>query len=247
MYSRHLALLIIAGVMTSAAQTIPGGDRRESRENRNETTTTTTTTTATTPALDTSFQIRYTCNLNVGDSIVDITNTGANGASLNGPGFGGPAGNICVNVYAFSPDEQLISCCSCLVTPNGLVSLSVVQDLISNPLTGIRPDCVVVKLLATPTLDATGAPTFAGTNCTGSAGLAGTVLPPATSGLAAWGTTLHASPTGFQLSETQFTPATLGPGELTSIATRCGNIIGNGSGFGICKSCRAGALGASKQ
>ena len=81
---------------------------------------------------DTAFQIRYAANLTSGDSVINLTNTGANGAALNGPGFGGSVGNICVNVYAFSPDEQLISCCSCLITPNGLASLSVNNDLVSN-------------------------------------------------------------------------------------------------------------------
>jgi len=99
--------------------------------------------------IDTSFQIRYAANLTSGDSVINITNTGANGASLNGPGFGGAAGNICVNVYAFSPDEQLVSCCSCLITPNGLVSLSVNNDLVSNTLTGVRPNSIVVKLINT--------------------------------------------------------------------------------------------------
>ena len=43
------------------------------------------------------FQIRYASNLTQGDSVINISNTGVNGASLTGPGFGGAAGNICVN------------------------------------------------------------------------------------------------------------------------------------------------------
>ena len=48
------------------------------------------------------FLIRYAANLTSGDSVINLTNTGANGAALNGPGFGGAAGNLCMNVYAFS-------------------------------------------------------------------------------------------------------------------------------------------------
>ena len=42
--------------------------------------------------LDGPFQIRYASNLTAGDSVVNITNTGANGNNLYGPGFGGPFG-----------------------------------------------------------------------------------------------------------------------------------------------------------
>ena len=52
-----------------------------------------------TPAAPTHL-IRYFSNLDVGDSVINIANTGANAA-----------GSICVNVYAFAPDEQEISCC----------------------------------------------------------------------------------------------------------------------------------------
>lgn len=213
----------------------------------------------TSPALEVNaetgadFQVRYFANLNIADSLINIVNTGANGVSLNGPGFG-PVGNICVNVYAFSPDEQLVSCCSCLITPNGLVSLSVRDDLRADTLTGVAPNSMVVKLLAT----ATGAgPVFTGSTCTGSAAAAATPVFPAVlaGSTAAWATTAHipgatavpGAPAPFAITETPFTGATLSPGERASIVNRCTNIIGNGSGFGICRGCSAGGRGAARQ
>ncbi len=187
-----------------------------------------------------AFQVRYTSNLSLGDGVINITNTGATGASLFGPGFGANVGNICVNVYAFSPDEQLISCCSCLVTPNGLASLSVVNDLTSNTLTGVRPSSIAVKLLST--VAGTGG---SATDCTNSASTAVTTGTLA-DGLAAWGTSVHPSPAGTAVTETPFTPSTLSFGEAASVASRCTNIIGNGSTFGICRACRSGGLGGVK-
>ena len=63
---------------------------------------------------DDTFQVRYAANLNIGDSFVDFTNTGATVAN-------GVSQNLCLNVYTFDPQEELISCCTCTVTPNGLV------------------------------------------------------------------------------------------------------------------------------
>ncbi|MDQ6705006.1 MAG: hypothetical protein M3Z85_03455, partial [Acidobacteriota bacterium] len=128
-----------------------------------------------------------------------------------------------VNVYTFSPDEQLISCCCCPVTPDGLASLSVRNDLINNTLTPGVPTSVVTKLVATNS--------------------AGALVP----GLAAYGATLHAAPaTGvFGMTETKFTPATLSQAELTRLTSLCAFIQTNGSGFGICNSCRLGGLGAA--
>ena len=190
---------------------------------------------------DSPFQVRYAANLNIGESYINITNTGANGAALLGPGFGAQSGNICVNVYAFDPGEELISCCSCLVTPDQTVNLGVNRDLTVKTLTGVVPTSVTVKLLAT--LAGTNG---SGTSCTNSAAAVGPTTT-GVAGLAAWGTSLHASPTGgYDTTETAFTPATLSAGEAASIGGRCASILGNGSGFGICNSCRAGALGATK-
>ncbi len=191
--------------------------------------------------VDAPFQVRYAANTTFGESYINITNDGANGAPLLGPGFGDQRGNICVNVYAFSPDEQMISCCSCLVTPNGLVNLGVNRDLTSKTLTGIIPTSVVIKLVASLT---GGTPAGSGTSCTNSAAsIATATLVP---GMLAWGTTNHLAPSGaYQVTETPFSPAILSPGELASLSGRCASILGNGSGFGVCKSCQAGALGAA--
>ncbi len=183
------------------------------------------------------FQVRYVANLAIGDSLIDFTNTGASSTIA----LPIQNGNLCVNAYVFSPDEQLISCCSCPVTPNGLQSLSARNDLISNTLTPGVPTSAVVKLLAS-----------AQTTCNAS-----TVTPASLAlapGLAAWATTIHAAPvtpgtpTGtFGITETPFAPATLSPAELTRLTTLCSFNQVNGSGFGICKACRLGGLGADRQ
>jgi hypothetical protein len=175
-----------------------------------------------------AFQVRYASNLGVGDSVINITNAGtANTAA-------GALTNICANVYTFSPDEQLISCCTCVVTPNALVSLSARNDLISNTLTPAVPTSIVVKLVAT-----------VGATCNAATVTAAALAP----GMRAWGTTLHATPTAgaFAVTETPFSEAGLSAGELARITSFCGFIQANGSGFGICKSCRTGGQGAVKQ
>ncbi len=177
-----------------------------------------------------AFQIRYAAHLDQGDSYINLTNNGANGAPLAGPGFGYPVGNICVNAYVFSPDEQLISCCSCLVTPNGLNSLSVKLDLVSNTLTGLQPNSVVIKLLASQPV---------GPVCNAALPNMMNLAP----GMNAWGTTIHQTPTlSYTTTETPFIKASLSDQELASITNRCANNIGNGSGFGICRSCRTGGF-----
>lgn len=168
------------------------------------------------------FLVRYAVNLDKGDSVINITNSGTSGS------------NLCVNVYTFDPTEEMVSCCTCLVTPNALVSLSVQGDLISNPLSPATPTNTVIKLVAT-----TGGGTVASCN----AGTPGKLA----SGLRAWGTTLHAVPgPAFGLTESIFLPGGLSEAEFDHLTSFCGFINSNGSGFGVCKSCRAGGLGGAK-
>ena len=197
--------------------------------------------------VDTQYQVRYIANLNLGDSVINITNSGARGAGLASGTSAHTTGAICVNVYAFSPDEQMISCCSCPVTPNGLVHLSARRDLVNNTLTPSVPTSLVVKLVASVPLG--------GTSCSGSAANWG--LLPLPSGMLAWGTTVHAGATPGSdavVTETQFLPAMLSGagilpvdiGEARRLQDLCTFINANGSGFGICSSCRLGGLGAGR-
>jgi uncharacterized repeat protein (TIGR01451 family) len=168
-----------------------------------------------------AFQVSYAANLSIGDSEVDITNTGTSG------------GNLCANVYAFDPAEELISCCTCSVTPNGLQSLSVRNSLISNTLTAAIPTSIVIKILVST-----------GGVCNASAVTMSTLLP----GLRAWDATLHAlptTPTTFGVTETPFSNSILSDTELSHITSFCGFIQADASGFGICKGCAAGGLGAT--
>jgi hypothetical protein len=171
-----------------------------------------------------AYQVRYAANMNIGDSVINLTNAGTAG------GFE-PGGNICANIYVFAEDQQLITCCTCPLTPNHLKTLSVRNDLISNTLTPGVPIGVTVALLAsTGTCNAANPGALAG-------------------GLRAWGTTIHAKPDGtYAVTETEFSVADLGGGtQLQKLTSYCGFIQANGSGYGICKSCREGAAGAARQ
>src|ERR1700682_5886990 len=69
---------------------------------------------------DSPYQVKYASNLTKGDSVINITNTGARGAGLGSGTSASVTGAICVNVYVYDSTEEIVSCCSCPVTPNGL-------------------------------------------------------------------------------------------------------------------------------
>ncbi len=170
------------------------------------------------------MHMSYIANLAAGDSFIDITNTNETG------------GNLCANVYAFDPFEEMISCCSCLVTPSALVSLSARNDLTANTLVNSSPPSIIVKLLS---------------STVGSGSVCNAALPNSTnltSGVLAWNTTLHAGPSSsasYTATETRFQTSTLSQAELNHLTQTCLFIQTTGSGFGLCKSCQAGGLGAS--
>ena len=202
---------------------------------------------------DGPFQIGYAANLNIGDSVVNLSNDGFNGGVF-GAGATLP-GNICVNTYVFDPQEEEIGCCSCLVTPNGLNSLSAKSDLISNNLTPAVPTSIIIKLVASRPAAATGG---ALTVCN-PATVGSTAALVTEFGMLAWGSTLEpaSTPATYNAVNVNFLNGTLSAAsllvpptagsELAGMTALCNFIQSNGTGFGICKSCRLGALGGAKQ
>jgi hypothetical protein len=86
----------------------------------------------------TSNRYSYFANANVPgiDATFRITNPGATGQDL------------CAMVYVFAADQQMSECCGCRVTTNGLLTLSLNNDLDLNPLTGKVPSSGTVEVVA---------------------------------------------------------------------------------------------------
>ena len=124
-------------------------------------------------------------------------------------------------------------CCACLSTPNGLRTLSVKSNLTSNPLTGVVPNNVVIKLIATTPVGSPCDPLSPAVTSVTRSNLA--------SGMRAWGTSLTpVLPAGsYGAVETEFSLSPLRVSELQEIITGCTAIFKEGSGQGIC-SCGTG-------
>ncbi len=190
--------------------------------------------------LEDVFQVNYASNLNLGDGVVNITNAGTSG------------GNICANIYVYSPDEQLQACCSCPITPNELDGIPVSYgpgNLLAD-LNGTRTNSVVIKLLATNPSGPAGCynsvSTVRGiTTASSSAGnISASDLVP---GLVAWGTHTHPTNTAtVAITETQFVPKGLSAYEFgTQLVGLCHSTLSNNSGRGLC-SCPSTVNGLAK-
>lgn len=182
------------------------------------------------PATDV-FRLDYFDNLNVADATVRITNPGTTFSPTTG-------GDLCAMIYVYRSDQELAECCGCKVTPNGLLKLSVINNLTSNPANGQPLKAGVIEIISA--LPATNTTTPAGSSpgCDPGGLVNGSVqnLAP-TPALRAWGS--HVQDSG-AVTETAFQDAALSQTELTLNQLSCifiegGAIIpGIGSGTGLC-------------
>lgn len=166
----------------------------------------------TAPPADT-LKVNYFSNANTAgapDGTVRMTDPGT-----------AATGNVCAYIAVFDPNQEMSECCGCLLTPDGLATLSVNTDLTSNPLTGVPLTTGVIKIVSTvPTAGA----------CPLPGQVKGT--PVLEAGIRAWGT--HLQNGNFAITETAFQDATLSTGEINRLGLECSAIVLDGSGHGLC-------------
>jgi hypothetical protein len=154
------------------------------------------------------YSVDYFANANTSgaaDATVRIVNPGTSG------------GNLCADIYVFDTNEEMSECCSCTITPDGIIALSVDNDLTSNPLTGTILNNGVLKIVSA-------AP--AGGTCP-----LPTKIAPQPS-LRTW--TTHIQNTSFTLTENAAQAETLSLAEGKALQAQCSDIKGAGSGHGVC-------------
>lgn len=132
---------------------------------------------------------------------------------------GSPPADICAMIYVFDANQEMNECCGCVISDSGLLTLSMLHNLTSNPLTGTTPGVGSVEIFP--------ANLSANSQCN-----AGTPTP--SSMLAGWQTNAQLSTQGYQVSEIPDAVVSLGPTEEQVLTQECGMIQTLGSGTGVC-------------
>jgi hypothetical protein len=156
-----------------------------------------------------SLKVDYFANANT-TSAPDAT------LRLDNPGTAG--GSVCANLYVFDVFQEMSECCSCYISPDGLRTLSINNDLTANPLTGKQLTTGVIKIVSNVARS--------------------TVCPlprnmtPVSGGVRGWAT--HIQNASFTETETGSLDATMNVAEESRLNAECNSIALTGSGSGVC-------------
>ena len=133
--------------------------------------------------------------------------------------------DLCAMLYVFDQNQQMTECCGCVVTQDGMRTLSVQNDLTSNPLTGVQSTAGTVNMVA--------ADHASNPSCDPS------VTSPSGT-LVSWSTNLQATGNGgYAIQEAGSASSPLTDTQLSAAQAQCSFIETLGSGQGIC-SCGTG-------
>ncbi|MGB7824479.1 MAG: hypothetical protein WBL22_19970 [Candidatus Sulfotelmatobacter sp.] len=148
---------------------------------------------------------------NVGDNSTYFTTYYSNANTSGAPDStvriindGDTGGNLWASIYVFDDSQELQECCSCEVTPDGLLSESVNVNLTANALTGKKPTRGVIKVISSSSSDPT------------------SDVP--TTGLRVWSTHVQratATAGAFYVTETKAADSNLSSGEQALLQNLC--------------------------
>jgi len=151
------------------------------------------------------------------DATLRIINPGEQGTPLS-PGEGA----VCADIYVFNNDQEMVECCRCPITADGIIELSVDGALTHNPLTSVAPSLGVIKLV--------------------SDGACNEQSPVPAPDLRAYATHVQQYiADDFGITEDEFLAAPLTTGELGFLGQACSFVQYLGSGKGLC-TCSAETL-----
>jgi hypothetical protein len=137
------------------------------------------------------------------------------------------AGDLCAAIYVFDDNENMQECCSCRVTPNGYLSLSINSNLTANNPPNKTLHRGVIKILSSAPSGGACDPTTANAHIHG--------------GIHGWLTHIEKVGTGFDHSTEDLKDSTLGASETGDLAEDCSLIRSHGNGVtGVCSCADAG-------
>jgi hypothetical protein len=155
----------------------------------------------------------YSSNYNylAPDETLRIINDGQTSTSQS---EGVPNGNLYASIYVFDDDQELVECCSCYVSADGLLTESAENQLLNNSLTDKFYATGVIKVLSSKTGDPTN-----------------NVLAPGLHGTMTHIQNLSGS---YATTEAPLADANLVSAEQTALQESCSFAITLGSGRGTC-------------
>lgn len=146
-------------------------------------------------------------NVAPADQEIRVINPGAQGSPRSSD-----EGTVCADIYVFDANQEMMECCSCAITANGLLTLSLRDNLVANTLQNVHATSGAVKIVS------------------GRESVCSETSPTPAPDLRAFST--HRN--GVAVTETEFQPAPLQQQELNFLGQTCAFVQYLGSGRGAC-------------
>jgi hypothetical protein len=140
------------------------------------------------------------------DSTIRLTNTDS-------------IGGLCAMIYVFDRNQELNECCGCSISDSGMRTLSLLNDLTANPLTGKAPVAGIIEVVSSDPKQ--------NPQCN-----PGKLNP--TGQIVGWGTNVQGGNGNYEVTESAFENSALSNTQATVLATECGMLEQLGSGQGTC-------------